>query len=456
MKKIIIAILMCGTFSMVHAQQEVTFHFMRAVPQSTYNNPAFIPKHDTYIGLFALSSIHASVLHSGFSYDDVIRRLPSDSLRIDLLALQNAIKNKNYIINEEDIDLFSMGFRVNPKMYLSLNLSAKNYQVIQYTDDLINLLIDGNAAYLSEPLNLEIKANGMSYIDAGVGLSYQVNDKLVVGSKVKYLTGLLNVTTKQANLSLETGEFYELTIAGDAHIQTSGINEITNGDFDPDISDIKDYFSNNGLGIDIGATYQISDRINVGLSVLDIGSIKWKNDVREYMLTSETSEFTWRGINVDSLINGNAGNEIDQMVDSLENNFDFREDSLGTYKSALPMRIYLSGSYRLPYNVTLGAVLFNEKFRDFHQIGGGVVVNKGFGKTLDLSLSYSVKNNSYNNLGFGLAARLIPPLQLYIASDNLLSTSLKPNSAKGVNLRFGLNFVYNWHKTPAAIPSSLR
>ncbi|MCT4603808.1 MAG: hypothetical protein N4A59_13035, partial [Marinifilum sp.] len=49
-------------------------------------------------------------------------------------------------------------------------------------------------------------------------------------------------------------------------------------------------------------------------------------------------------------------------------------------------------------------------------------------------------NNSYNNIGFGLTAKL-GPLQFYTVTDNVMA-AIKPNSMQTANIRFGFNLLF--------------
>lgn len=452
--KKILAILI-GTifvYSASQAQQEFTLRMMQTIPQSVHNNPALVPQFDSYVGLPGISSIYTSEYNSGFSYNDLFTRREDDSLVLNLESLNNKLKSRNYLINEQEVDLLSFGFRINPRMYLNFNFTARDLAYLEYPDDIMALFVDGNSEYIGQTMDLKLNFDGIGYFETALGLSYKINNRLVVGGRFKYLSGVLNVQTEQAEFSLFTDEFYELTVSGDVDIKTSGIEEMSNDDFEIGLSDINKYFKNNGFAIDIGATYKVTDKITIGASLVDIGSIKWKNNVSRYNLEKDVSEFTWQGLDIQKLIRDE--NELEDLQDSLGNSFDFTETKGGSYKTMLPIRSYLSGTYQLPRNAEVGLVLFSEKLDNVINAGLGVVANKQFGKHLDLSLSYSFRKNTYNNLGAGFSLRL-PPFQLYAVSDNIIGAPLYTNDIKYLNLRFGINLVFDWHKSQVALPNSL-
>jgi len=435
------------------AQQEYTLHFMQTIPQSNYNNPAFVPKYNSYLGLPGISSIYISEFNSGFNYNDIFERREDDSLIVKLESLNNALKDRNFFVNEQTVDLLSFGLRSTARLYFNFNLTAKNYQILEYPDDLTALFINGNGAFVGETMNLELNIDGMGYFETGLGASYEVNEKLTVGARFKYLSGIVNVNSEKAQFNLFTDEFYQLTLSGNVDVRTSGINEITDDEFDPSINDLKNYFKNSGYAFDIGASYNITDEISVAASITDIGSIKWKNDVTTYALENQDASFTYRGIDVQKLINDE--DEFDEILDSLETTFEFVEnEDAKAYRAPVPTRFYINGNYKLPMNAQVGLVVFGEKYENVVQSGLGVVANKQVGKIVDISLSYSMRKNTYNNFGAGFALRL-PPFQIYAVSDNMLGAPMYPNAVKNVNLRLGINMVFDWNKEESAIPNAL-
>jgi hypothetical protein len=90
--------------------------------------------------------------------------------------------------------------------------------------------------------------------------------------------------------------------------------------------------------------------------------------------------------------------------------------------------------------VNLGALSRTEIFNGKIQSSLTLSANARFFRNLSTSLSYSALNNSYNNIGFGLAAKF-GPLQFYTITDNIMA-AIKPNSAQIANIRFGFNLLF--------------
>jgi hypothetical protein len=217
---------------------------------------------------------------------------------------------------------------------------------------------------------------------------------------------------------------------------------------------------NSGFAIDLGATYRMMDKLTVGLSLIDVGGITWKNDTYGYKLDPKKANYTFKGIDIAELVNGNS-EYSESLSDSLETKFDFTEGTIGSYRSPLPGKIYASGVYELRKTVSVGALLFAEKFRGRFMPGFTASFNKEFGRRVGTSLSYTITNNSFNNLGAGLSFNFAP-VQLYFVGDNLLRAPLSImankelngyiNSMQYFNFRMGLNFVFGRDKVQEKQP----
>jgi hypothetical protein len=123
------------------AQNEGTLTFMNSLPQVTYNNPAIITKYKLSIGLPG-SSIAMFYSNNGFAYKDVYTTV-HDSTKADLSKLSSVLKPNNYITQALQVDLFRFGLQINPRLYVSLNSTAKIYNRIMVPKDLLNLFING-------------------------------------------------------------------------------------------------------------------------------------------------------------------------------------------------------------------------------------------------------------------------------------------------------------------------
>jgi hypothetical protein len=314
--------------------------------------------------------------------------------------------------------------------------------------DLLNLFINGNSDFVGRTATLSPKAESVTYLETALGGSYKVDDKLTLGGRIKLLKGITNVTTQNATMNLSMDNNYVITANAGLDVRTSGINNFTQSNFNFG-SHIKDYFTNNGFAIDLGATYKVQDRLTLGASLIDIGSIKWKNNTYGYSLDPTKANYTFSGFDLSKIVNGDK-NYMNSIGDTIQNRFKPKEGNISSYSSPIPGKMYLSGMYQVRKNFTAGAVFFAEKFRGRYAAGMTLGVNKHFGRIFSAAGSYTVASNSFNNLGMGMSLNL-SPIQIYFVGDNLLRMPLSGsditsfvNSTKFFNVRLGLNYVFGW------------
>lgn len=446
MKKTLLLLLVGLVGNAATAQNEGTLTFMNSLPQVTNNNPAIMTKYKLSVGLPG-SSIAMFYSNNGFAYKDVYTKV-HDSVKADLPKLNSALKPNNYITQAMQIDLLRFGMQVTPKLYVSLNSTAKVYNRILLPKDLTNLFINGNADFVGRTANLSPKAESVTFLETALGGSYQVDDRLTVGARLKLLKGVTNVTTQNATMNLSVDNSYTLTANAGMDVRTSGINNFTQSNFDFG-SHVKDYFTNTGFAVDLGATYKVMDRLTVGASLIDVGSIKWKNNTYGYTLDPAKAKYTFSGVDLTKVVNGD-NNYLNSIGDSIQAKFKVKEGAIGSYSAPIPGKMYLSGMYEVKKNFTAGAVFFAEKFKGRYAAGVTIGVNKHFGRIFSAAGSYTVASNSFNNLGLGMSLNL-SPVQIYMVGDNLLRMPFSGselnsfiNNTKFFNVRLGLNYVFKW------------
>ncbi|HWA35008.1 MAG TPA: DUF5723 family protein [Cyclobacteriaceae bacterium] len=433
-------------------QNESTLYFMNSLPQVVDMNPAVQPRYKMTIGLPVISSIGATYSNNGFTYNDMISRVDG-VVKADLSKLTQNLAAQNYITLSQQTDLLRFGLRLNPKMYLMFSSTARGYNRAMVEKGLASVLVDGTAPLVGSYSNTAPKEEGIGYLETAAGLSYKMNDKLTIGGRLKYYKGMLNVTTESSSLVVQVDNAYQLTVTGDALVKTSGVQNLNSPGYQPS-DHVTDYLKNSGLGIDLGVTYKFMEKLTVSASLLDLGYINWTNNTYQYTLNPATAKYTFGGIDVSKLLDGNA-TSFSAQVDSIQKKFEMKEAPIGSYKTMLPLKMYLGAQYEIIPNLNVGALFFNESYRGRSAAGMTASVNKNFGKWVSTSLSYTVSNRSYNNIGLGVSFN-VAPVQLYIVGDNLLRAPASLvadqtlnsylNSSQLLSVRAGLNIVIGWDK----------
>ncbi len=443
--------------SICFSQNEATMYFMSSLPQVTYVNPALFPNYRFSIGLPG-SSVFVQYANNGFSYNSFATKV-NDSTTADLDKLYSQLKKKNYITTAVQADIFRVSLKVNPRLYLTLNVTTKSFNRVMLPKDLTGIFIKGTTPFVNGTASISPEVESVSYLETALGLAYKVNQKLTIGARIKILKGIANVTTQQAKIDLALDSDYAMTATANVDARTSGIHNLSDKDYS--ISDNwQDYLKNNGYAFDLGVTYQMSDRFTISGSAIDIGQITWKNDPYEYKLDPAKANYVFQGIDLGKILNGDS-DYLQNEGDSIAKKFELQEGKRASYRTPLPGKMYLSGNYKLGTNLYIGALLFAEKFRGRFSPGASASLHKEFGRRISTSISYTISNSSYNNIGAGLSLRL-SAFQVYFVGDNLLGAPLaiaktgevNPylNNMKYFNLRVGLNFVFGWDKAQEKQP----
>lgn len=458
-KLTILVALVVGFSTKAIAQLEGTMPFMQSLPQVTYYNPAFKPAYKFSIGLPG-SSVFMQVSNNGFTYNDFVTE-DGNIITAELPKLASTLRKKNYINLNAQADLLRFSLKANARLYLTFNSTLKMYNRLMLPRDVVNFFVQGTEAYVNRTATLSPEIEMMNYLETGFGGSYTVDKKLTVGAKLKILKGIVNATTEKSALNISLANNYAITVNADLDMRSSGLHNFDSSEYEVE-DNWKDYTKNNGFAIDLGATYRLTDKWTVGASIIDLGSIKWKNDTYGYSMDPETANYTFEGIDLNKALN-DEDDYGDALADSIEANFDFKEGKIGKYKTPLPTKVYLSGTYQIRKMLSAGGLIGIERFRGRWMPAFTASLNKEFGRRMGASLSYTVTNNSFNNLGAGLSLNFAP-VQFYIVGDNLLRMPMAlakdknlnsyVNNLQYFNLRIGLNFVFGRDKSQEKQPES--
>ncbi len=438
MKKSLRSIFIIGITSLLFAGQAVaqtdfTLYHMQLVPYRMYQNPALVPQARAFAGIPGLSSIYFHTSNA-FSYNDLITKMPDDSLKIDVDKLLSKLGDRNNMFTNIDLDILSFGFKFAKSDYFTLSVRERGIFRLSYPKDFINFAWKGNANIgLGKELNFNPRADAMVFDELALGLAKEFNDHLSLGVHVKLLNGHVNAYTERANVSLYTDpDDFSFRMKSDIIIRTAGIDSMD--------SNKKNILKggNFGMGIDIGATYKLNSKFSFSASLLDLGYIKWKKQLLTLQSNRPGEVATFNGVEINDFFGTNKsfGDAFQVVLDSLKNQF--KIDSLynQSYTAYLPMQFYAGADFNINERNTLG-ILFHGQFYDKKLIPAfSLSYYTQLGRVLGLSASYNVMNRSYNNIGVGMSVNL-GPMQLYATTDNIL---VVPNfkTAQNVHLHAGL------------------
>lgn len=449
MKQIYLALTFClGAFGWANAQQETTLSTMRSLPQATYTNPAFVPLQPFYLGLPGISSVGAYGSSNSLSYNRAIdfETLGEEFSSARLLSLSSKLEDKNWLAAGAQLDLLSMGLRVNPRLHLRYRMSTKlNMQAMVPRD--IAMLASEEFLQKANVVSLDPSINGQAYLEHALGASYSIKEKLIIGANIKRLNGIAAIQTKQASYRIESNpQASRLRMEGEMLVHMTPSTDAFDA-FELDYNSVNAKVSTNGgWAIDLGSTYQLTPKLQLGLSITDLGSIKWTADAREFR-TNKTS-FTFDGLSGETP--EEEQERFEGMMEDIADQFEPVEKSIASFSTGLPTRMYLNATYQLHRSVHASGIFFGESYAGRFLPGFTTAIHKDFGRILEASISYTAINNSYANIGAGLSVRL-GPFQLYAVTDNVLA-AFAWQDAKAVNARAGMNLVFGTIRKPTKLP----
>ncbi len=310
---------------------------------------------------------------------------------------------------------------------------------------LIQLAAYGNAPYVGQELQVAPSVHTYAYQEFAVHGAYTFHDVFTVGGRVKYLNGTGALSTTSANASVYTdADYYETTITSNVILNSAGM-PVSFSDSGIHIGDPTGLMgAGSGLGVDLGLVYQSGDKLQLGLSVRDMGSINWKGDAMQHR---SNGTYTFSGYQGNVFEDGeafefDAAGTLDSVVGAMQ-----FVSTAATFRTSLPTTVQATARYRLSPKTTLNGTLYSAN-AGVWQTGFGVGIGQQVGKVLHIgALTGLRKGGAY--VGGNLLIDLWGP-QLYVACDNLL-TVFNLNEANDAYVRAGINLAFGEVKLPKAV-----
>jgi len=431
-----ILLFLLPTFVLKAQSQLSTYHFNEVVPQATFLNPAFMPRYKVTVGI----STFAAVNTDNVALEDIIR-----TNEVSGETVFNEDQFLSRLRDRNDFEVYGNGsFIFGTKIskgYMTLAAGARGLSIVDYSKEMADAFLRG---FVNEGVVLdELSGELYSTMEFSGSYAYPITKKLTVGARFKYINGIASVDLNDFDGEIFAGVDSALLIdARDVNIRTSGIDAIEDGDYE------QLFFSDNrGFGLDFGATYQLTDRITLSASMIDLGRIKWISGTTEYFV--EPAQYSFEGFDLLDLIRKDEeegeGNIIDQEIDTLFALFDFEELDGISYTTRLFSRFFIGGQYQLAEKHRFGATFYGQTFPNRFVGGFGLSYSINIAKLLDLMTGVSLIDGKIDNLNAGLSMQF-PGLQIYATTDNILGAIL-PSRYSVLTAEFGINFNFTrWER----------
>ena len=370
MKKKIFYILISAflLFTKTKAQTNLNLYNFRNVGQSTLLNPGIRPLANFTFGMpsaYINGQMPEMTLANFFNKeenpDSTFKRIVRDpNLSFKNMGISNVI------------DFVFIGFTIK-KNYFSLGVQL-NYDLMGSPSKDILGLMQGTTFFensLKRPADLgNVDFNTSAWMSYHVGYTREITKKLSIGTRVKYLQGILNVNVEKSTLNLYSNED-SLYIKAGYKVNIAGIEDFRKNDFglkqtifsgigrsgkaDSTFNE-KDYLydfllgrqnvSGSGWGIDFGANYKFNQHVSVSASVIDFGYITWNKNNINYNL--DTKEFNHKGVYLKDPSQLDSLNiKITELQDSITTKVFVPTESSNSYITNLHAKFNLGAQYAL-------------------------------------------------------------------------------------------------------------
>ena len=421
-----------------YAQTDLGVHFMEETWQSGITNPAWMPKHSFSIGL---PNFHNDFSFSSFTVKDLIRASEGGQLDVDVLLQK--LKGDNFIREQFDFRSIFLGYG-GKNFAVHVSHGWKFNLLFGFPRSFPELIWKGNAGFIGQEVAFAPDFQATLYQELAAGFAFRASDRVQIGLRGKWLSGLadVSVASDQRELVLGTSDdVYQLNMRANYRINHTGqldYQGIDNFDIDLDRPLPSGSAGNSGWAMDLGATIDLNP-VEVAVGILDLGQIDWSRDAGNLTLSGD---YTYEGLDiVEDFLEGGTGSV--SVLDTLESVYDV-VTTMQDYTTVLPTRFYASGRMRLDDRYSVGLLYVHELYRGYHFPYVGISANASWGKILDAGLVLGYKHGRLNNIGLNTLITL-GPVQLLAATDNLLAVFL-PTRSYASNIRLGLNLVFGKNK----------
>jgi len=463
---LIIAVILTVSSLTAMAQQASTLYYMDRVFQSQTVNVSAIPVHKVQVGGLIVPvfgqlppAMYFNYGNNSFNYNHILHFGEGeykDSLIVDLPLLMKKVHKTTAIRNELRLDVLNLSFKSKNNSAVTVSLAERVLFGTTLPKDLFEFAINGNKPYMDEG-----KAHNLSKLsfemcafhELGIGFATEFAEKFSVGGRLKLLFGIANVSSNVGSLNLTTDpERYYITADADFQLRKSttlfeydidGDSIVTNMDIGKAFSS----FGNFGVGLDLGFTYNITDKISVSIAATDLGFINWTQNSQ---VASAKGEYTFEGIELgfskDStgkLRYGPDTTMLKNIADTIIDMFDMKVADKG-YMTWLPSNVYLGATYQLNDKIGFGVLYRGEVYRKSYNQSLTLSANSNINHWLSLHGSWSLINNTIMNVGMGFSARL-GFITWYMVTDDVIGL-IFPQKAKTINWRMGCNLTFGHPK----------
>lgn len=459
-----ISLVLCLGFSALAAtaQQVNTLYFMENVPVRNVLNPAFQATTDFYLGLPVLGYTQFGLGNNSITLKDIVYGKNNKTIYFlnpngDKDKFYKALKPTNSLQTDLHLNLLDFGFRTGDA-YWTFGLSERLNGYVGVPKDLMKLILYGTPQLENNVFDFQSLGVDMSaYTEAAFGYSRKLNENLTVGAKLKFLYGNFNASASNKNLNL-TASVDEWTLKGENVMNYSAPAELTGNSFQTFAlnmpSTVTDWIKPAGLGggVDFGVTFKPVKDLTLSAALLDLGMISWTKNTRNINTQIDYAFDGFGNFNLDS--KANFQTLADSVLTAFANSGSITQTT-NKYTTYTSPKLNIGAEYSFLENALSVGLLSRTIKHDkayFEELTASVN-----GRPVDwfnMSLSYSVLNGRFSNVGAGIGLKT-GFLNWFLTADYLpLNYATLPinfsggvfdapvgYNTKGLNFAVGVNLI---------------
>ncbi len=429
-------------------------------------NPAF-GNEQNYFSIPALGNISVN-MQGNFGYKDVVMNNPQygqvagakkmTSFMNPYISTDEALsgfsKGNNRIVGDVNIALLSAGFK-GFGGYNTIELNAKASFGVSLPYTLFEFAKNtGNQNY--EIGDIAVRAR--SYAELALGHSRQLNDKLRVGAKLKFLFGVANGDVLLENLRADLSGTDQWTVSGKANAQVSmkgfryktkksEYNNAAKGEYEHvnDVDVDGAGLGGFGMAIDLGGVYRVNQNLTLSAAVLDLGFISWSNNMKA---VNSSESFVFNGFHDIAVKEGSGATADDQADDYVDQITDFANlkdmGDQGGRTTALAATVNVGGEYTLPQydKLSFGLLSSTRINGKFSWTEGRLSANWKPLKWLDGGVNFAVSSFAAS---MGYVLNIHPKgYNFFIGMDHILGKTSKEFIPLSSNASVALGMSITW------------
>lgn len=455
MRKFLLFYFLLVSFYSYTQNKQILYDFAD-LPQTLLLNPGLETNYKYHVGLPLLSGISTEFGSTGFVISEIFSN-DNKTINDKVASVLQNLDTRDHLKLNAQIEVLNAGFRYDEKTYLSFGFYQELDAIGYFPRDIIALVNDGSTPYLNRTFSASqilFKLDFLGVIHAGI--TRKVNDNLTIGGRFKIYSSALNVESSKNTGTFTTNLgndniFVHYLNNIDVNLKSAGLIEDDEFVNDPGTY-LKNTFlgGNLGMGLDFGLTYHISPQLQFSGSILDVGFVHHKKNIKNSLTKGS---FTFEGIAFEyDDSNRNYWAELDAafkaQLPSERNETTYVSWRPAKLNAALKYsfgekrsKVCYDNTHKSFYKNALGAQLYTV-FRPLSpQIALTGFYEKSFSNKFSSKFTYTIDDYSYYNLGVGFSTQ-IWKLNCYALVDNILELS-DISSANNVSLQFGFNLIFN-------------